>query len=155
MRDAKGTVLYVGKARNLRRLTSHFRSGPATGRRARLLAAAADIEVVLVHNETEALILENNLIKLHQPRDNRLLLDADEGYFYIALTAESRGLLCHECGGLVDVDRHNPKQCCVGDEGRPLGTAAQAEVPNRRKLRRHHGRGGERCGNGAPGERQV
>jgi excinuclease ABC subunit C len=89
MRDAAGTVLYVGKAKNLRkRLGSHFRSTPQPGRPSRLLAAIADVELLLVNNETEALILEHNLIKLHKPRANRMLLDADEGYFYIALTAE-------------------------------------------------------------------
>jgi excinuclease ABC subunit C len=89
MRDAAGTVLYVGKAKNLRkRLGSHFRPTPQPGRSSRLLAAIADVELLLVNNETEALILEHNLIKLHKPRANRMLLDADEGYFYIALTAE-------------------------------------------------------------------
>jgi excinuclease ABC subunit C len=89
MLDAAGTVLYVGKAKNLRRrLTSHFRPMPLAGRRSRLLAAVADIDLILVSNETEALILENKLIKLHKPPANRVLLDADEGYFYIALTAE-------------------------------------------------------------------
>jgi excinuclease ABC subunit C len=90
MLDAAGTVMYVGKAKNLRRrLSSHFRPlPPQAGRRSRLLAALAEIELVLVSNETEALILENNLIKLHKPAANRVLLDADEGYFYIALTAE-------------------------------------------------------------------
>jgi excinuclease ABC subunit C len=85
MRDSAGTVLYVGKAKNLRRrLSSHFGTIP----RPRWLATTADIELILVHNETEALILEHNLIKLHRPRANRKLLDADEGYFFIALTDE-------------------------------------------------------------------
>jgi excinuclease ABC subunit C len=89
MRDATGTVLYAGKAKNLRRrLGSHFQAIPHSGRRSRLLAAIAEIELILVTNETEALILEHNLIKLHRPRANRMLLDPDEGYFYIALTAE-------------------------------------------------------------------
>jgi len=88
MRDAAGTVLYVGKAKNLRRrLGSHFRATHSGGR-SRLPASIADVELVLVNNETEALILEHNLIKLHKPRANRMLLDADEGYFYIVLTAE-------------------------------------------------------------------
>ena len=49
----------------------------------------------------------------------------------------------------------NPTGCCVGDGGRPPGVADQAETPNHRKLRRHNGRGGERCGKVAPGVRQV
>jgi hypothetical protein len=46
-------------------------------------------------------------------------------------------------------------RCCVGDGGRPPGIALQGEVPNHRKLRWHNGRGGERCGKGVPGGRQV
>lgn len=89
MRDATGTVMYVGKAKNLhKRLASHFAARPQSQRREQFLAAIADIEVVVVSNETEALILENNLIKHHRPRANRALTDEDEGYFYIALTAE-------------------------------------------------------------------
>jgi excinuclease ABC subunit C len=89
MRDAAGAVMYVGKAKNLRRrLASHFRDVPRSGRRSRLMAAVADVELILVSNETEALILEHNLIKRHKPWANRVLLDDDEGYFYMALTAE-------------------------------------------------------------------
>jgi hypothetical protein len=46
-------------------------------------------------------------------------------------------------------------RCCVRDGGRAPGTALQGEVPNHRKLRRHNGRGGERCGKGVPRGRQV
>ncbi|MGH2353456.1 MAG: GIY-YIG nuclease family protein [Chloroflexota bacterium] len=86
LKDAAGTIIYAGKAKNLRRrLASHFLSDR---RSHRLVAEIADIEVILVTNETEALILEINLIKRHQPRYNRMLKDEDDGYFYIALTAE-------------------------------------------------------------------
>jgi excinuclease ABC subunit C len=89
MRDMAGTVVYVGKAKNLRRrLATHFRA-PVSRRWARVLGTVADLELILVNNETEALILEHNLIKEHRPRANRVLLEPDEGYFYIALTAES------------------------------------------------------------------
>ena len=89
LRNARGAVLYVGKAKNLRRrLVSHFNGQPTSRRWQRVLAIVADIELILVSNETEALILESNLIKLHQPPANRVLLELDEGYFYIALTAE-------------------------------------------------------------------
>ena len=52
MRDELGTVLYVGKAKNIRRrLGSHFSSSPRSGRRSRLLAGVADIELILVNND--------------------------------------------------------------------------------------------------------
>src|SRR5919109_497377 len=89
MRDAAGGGLFVGKAEKVRkRLASHFQSRPQSPRREHFLAAIADVEVILVNNETEALVLENNLIKHHRPRENRALTHEDESYFYIALTAE-------------------------------------------------------------------
>ncbi len=89
MKDATGQVLYVGKTVNLRkRLSSYFRSRGRDRRTASLATRVADIEVILVRTELESLILESNLIKLHQPAYNRLLKDEDSGYFYIALTAE-------------------------------------------------------------------
>jgi excinuclease ABC subunit C len=85
MRDRSGAVLYVGKAKSLRkRLASHFNQP-----RRRFLAGVAEVEVLLVNNETEALILEHNLIKHHRPPANRALTEEDEGYFYIALTDEA------------------------------------------------------------------
>jgi excinuclease ABC subunit C len=85
MRDRDGAVLYVGKAKSLRkRLGSHFQMQ----RRRRFLGGVADVEVILVNNETEALLLEHNLIKHHRPPENRALIEDDEGYFYVALTDE-------------------------------------------------------------------
>jgi excinuclease ABC subunit C len=90
MADAGGQIIYVGKARNLRRrLASYFQPQPAPDRTRQLVSAIASIEVVLVNNETEALVLEHNLIKHHRPRYNRALIDDDTGYFYIALTDEA------------------------------------------------------------------
>jgi excinuclease ABC subunit C len=94
MRDVAGRVIYVGKAKNLRRrLTSYFR--PNRRRRThrdyrmdRLVAAVAAIDVILVRNEMESLVLENNLIKHHHPRFNRMLMPEDTGYHYIVLTDE-------------------------------------------------------------------
>ena len=85
MRDRAGVVLYVGKAKSLRRrLASHFRPP-----RRRFLGTVAEVEAILVNNETEALILEHNLIKHHRPTANRALTDEDEGYFYVGLTGEA------------------------------------------------------------------
>jgi len=88
-KDTYGTVLYVGKAKNLRaRIRSYFSedrlSDTKTGS---LLAEARDIDYILVDNEKEALALENNLIKEWQPRFNVLLRD-DKTYPYIKLTGE-------------------------------------------------------------------
>jgi excinuclease ABC subunit C len=88
-KDARGTVLYVGKAKNLRaRVRSYFnedrRSDSKTGA---LLQEAREIGYIHVDNEKEALALENNLIKQWKPRFNVLLRD-DKTYPYIQLTAE-------------------------------------------------------------------
>ena len=88
-KDAGGTVIYVGKAKNLRaRVRSYFseeRLGDAkTGT---LISEARDIDYIIVDNEKEALALENNLIKEWKPRFNVLLRD-DKTYPYIKLTSE-------------------------------------------------------------------
>ncbi len=89
-KDARGTVLYVGKAKSLRdRVRSYFlaeRLGDA--KTEGLLDRAHDIEYIAVANEKEALALENNLIKQRQPRFNVLLRD-DKTYPYIKLTGET------------------------------------------------------------------
>lgn len=94
MRDSNGTVLYVGKAKNLRkRLTSYFRtSGHSTKTRA-LMAAVVDIDTTATQTEIEALILENNLIKEHQPKFNILLRD-DKSYPYIHVSDHPFPRLC-------------------------------------------------------------
>jgi excinuclease ABC subunit C len=89
LKDSGGRVLYVGKAKNLRRrLAAYFRRRRKAARTRRLVARVAGVEVILVANETESLVLENNLIKLYQPPYNRHLRAKDSGYYYIALTAE-------------------------------------------------------------------
>ncbi len=89
MKDAGGQVLYVGKAKNLRRrLASYFRRHRKPSRTQRLVDRIHDVEIILVNNETESLILENNLIKRYKPCFNRLLVDDDSGYAYIAVTDE-------------------------------------------------------------------
>ena len=74
MIDAAGTVIYVGKARNLKaRVTSYARAGNHTNRIARMISATATMEFVTVRTEAEALLLEANLIKRFRPRYNVLL----------------------------------------------------------------------------------
>jgi excinuclease ABC subunit C len=77
MKDRKGTVIYVGKAISLRnRVRSYFtRTGDTRVFVSMLDSILGDIETVLVHNEKEALLLENELIKKHKPRFNVLLKD--------------------------------------------------------------------------------
>ncbi|KFE64613.1 excinuclease ABC subunit UvrC [Hyalangium minutum] len=77
MKDRRGTVIYVGKAINLRnRVRSYFtRTGDTRVFVSMLDSILGDIETVLVHNEKEALLLENELIKKHKPRFNVLLKD--------------------------------------------------------------------------------
>jgi excinuclease ABC subunit C len=88
-KDADGTVLYVGKAKNLRsRVRNYFSDERLADRRTgTLIGEARDIDYILVDNEKEALALENNLIKQYKPRFNVLLRD-DKTYPYIKLTNE-------------------------------------------------------------------
>jgi len=77
MKDAKGTVIYVGKAKNLRdRVGQYFAQGGDTRPMIPyLIAKVADVETIVVSSEKEALLLENNLIKKFKPRYNVLLKD--------------------------------------------------------------------------------
>src|SRR5947209_15059524 len=87
MADAKGEVLYVGKAKSIRkRIVSYAREAGHTARIARMIAATATIEFVSTATETEALLLEANLIKRLRPRFNVLLRD-DKSFPYILITA--------------------------------------------------------------------
>jgi len=88
-KDAGGTVLYVGKAKNLRsRVRSYFNEDRlAEAKTGGLIAEARDIDFIEVDNNKEALALENNLIKQYKPRFNVLLRD-DKTYPYVKLTNE-------------------------------------------------------------------
>jgi excinuclease ABC subunit C len=89
MKDGAGNIVYVGKAINLRnRVRSYFHaSANQTAKVRRLVRQIADIEFIVTGSELEALILENNLIKEHQPHYNVRLKD-DKRYPYIKVTLQ-------------------------------------------------------------------
>jgi excinuclease ABC subunit C len=87
MLDAAGTVLYVGKAKNIKkRVTSYARPDGHPNRTARMIAATATLEFISTATEPEALLLEANLIKRFRPFYNVLLRD-DKSFPYILLTS--------------------------------------------------------------------
>ncbi|MCZ6856273.1 MAG: excinuclease ABC subunit UvrC, partial [Gammaproteobacteria bacterium] len=86
MLDAKGSALYVGKARNLKsRVSSYFRASGLASKTMALVAKIDDIEITVTNSETEALLLEQSLIKKERPPYNIVLRD-DKSYPYIYLT---------------------------------------------------------------------
>jgi len=88
MKNKDGIIIYVGKAKKLKnRLSSYFR-GTHTGKTARLVSEIVDFEYIVVETETEAFVLEINLIKKYDPKYNILLRD-DKTYPYIELTNDT------------------------------------------------------------------
>ena len=86
--DEQGTVIYVGKAKNLkRRVTSYFIKENQTTKTRMLVSRIADLKYIVVETEWDAFLLENNLIKRYKPRYNILLKD-DKTYPSICITRE-------------------------------------------------------------------
>lgn len=89
MYDAVGEVIYVGKAKDLKkRLSSYFRANVAGEKTRALVKNICKVDVTVTHTETEALILEHNYIKQYLPKYNVLLRD-DKSYPYIFLSANA------------------------------------------------------------------
>jgi excinuclease ABC subunit C len=88
MLDAKHKVIYVGKARDLKkRVSTYFHRSHSSVKTEAMMAQVARVEVTVVNTEAEALVLEYNLIKQHKPRFNVLLRD-DKSYPYIYASTE-------------------------------------------------------------------
>lgn len=91
MMDHTGLVIYVGKAKKLRnRVSQYFQSASRHNEKTRMMVSQVDrFDTIVVRSEFEALILENSLIKRHQPRYNILLKD-DKGYPFVRLDETQR-----------------------------------------------------------------
>lgn len=86
--DKEGTIIYVGKAKNLKkRVSSYFTKTHDNGKTRVLVKKIANIKHIVVDTETDALLLENNLIKKYQPRYNVMLKD-DKSYPWICIKKE-------------------------------------------------------------------
>ena len=87
--DSKGEIIYIGKAKNLKsRVSSYFRNDASHSSKTKLLVRRInDIKTIHVSSETEALLLECNLIKEYRPRYNILLKD-DKSFPWIKITNE-------------------------------------------------------------------
>ena len=87
MLDAEGRILYVGKARSLKaRVGSYFRADQLQPKVQALVRLVAGVEVTMTNSDTEALLLEHNLIKRHRPRFNVILRD-DKSFPYLHISA--------------------------------------------------------------------
>ncbi|MEK8132497.1 GIY-YIG nuclease family protein [Paenibacillus filicis] len=130
MKNDVGEIIYVGKSKCLRnRLRSYFQQTHPRKRTRQLVAEIASIEIVLVNNESESLLLENNLIKIHKPKYNRALKQDHSGYAYLQLTAERLPRL--------DVYYRNRGRSLSpepGEKGRSVGGKEQEQEEGVRRL---------------------
>ena len=106
MLDKEGVVLYVGKAKDLRaRVASYFTSRNHAPRTLLMLSQVNKIETTVTHNEVEALILENNLIKSLHPKYNIIFRD-DKSYPFIKISSEKFPRISYYRGPLKKPDHY-------------------------------------------------
>ena len=124
MLNAGNDVLYVGKAKNVRkRLSSYARvNAPLPARILRMIAATVSVEIISTTTETEALLLEANLIKQLRPRFNVQLRD-DKSFPYILITGD------HWAPQILNTAVRNRGPGAISDRSRPL---ARSTAPSRR-----------------------
>lgn len=88
MLDAQGEIIYVGKAKNLKkRVSSYFRKNNVSSKQLAMVSKIASIEITITHTEGEALLLESQQIKHHKPRYNICLRD-DKSYPYVYISTQ-------------------------------------------------------------------
>jgi|SRR5579862_1898199 len=127
MIDGKGDVLYVGKAKSIRkRVANYARPVAYDARIARMVAATATLEFITTKTETEALLLEANLIKRLRPRFNVLLRD-DKSFPYILITSDhwAPQILKHR-GGRTRKGRYYGPFASAGAVNRTINTLERA-----------------------------
>jgi excinuclease ABC subunit C len=114
MQDAKGDVLYVGKARNLKkRVQSYTKMGGHTNRIARMISLTVDMEFITTKSEVEALLLETNMIKKLKPRFNVLMRD-DKSFPYILVRRDHK---------YPQLQKHRGARSLKGDYFGPFASA--------------------------------
>ena len=87
-KDKNGTIIYVGKAKNLKNRVRSYFHGTHNNKTTRLVSHIRDFEFIVTGSEKEALLLEINLIKKHMPPYNIMFMD-DKTYPYIEITKEN------------------------------------------------------------------
>ena len=92
MKDKDGEIIYVGKAKNLKNRVSQYFTKPHNGKTALMVSNVVDFDLIITNSEKEALILEANLIKKHDPKFNILLKD-DKRYPYVKLNLKDHPYL--------------------------------------------------------------